>query len=210
MSDVPLIGILISIAIFAVAIAAHEFAHGWVAHKLGDSTAKYMGRLTLNPLAHIDPIGTVILPILLIMMRSPVMFGWAKPVPINFLNLRHPKRDMIWVGLAGPVANITLAFLMAALFRFFSISNDSLLQQLIVTAILINLVLAAFNLIPVPPLDGSRILFGLLPRRYAFEYIRLENYGFLVILILLYFGLVDRFIWPTVLILAKIIGIEIS
>ncbi len=205
-----MIGLSISIAIFAVAITVHEFAHGWVAHKLGDSTAKYMGRLTLNPLAHIDPIGTVILPILLIMMRSPVIFGWAKPVPINFFNLRHPKRDMIWVGLAGPVANITLAFLMAALFRFFPIPNDSLLQQLIVTAILINLVLAAFNLIPVPPLDGSRILFGVLPRRYAFEYIRLENYGFLVILILLYFGLVDRFIWPTVLILAKIIGIEIS
>lgn len=210
MIDMPLAGLLISISIFVVAIAVHEVAHGWVAYKLGDPTAKYMGRLTINPLAHIDPIGTVILPILLIAMRSPVIFGWAKPVPINFLNLRRPKRDMIWVGLAGPLANVALAFFVSSLLRFFPMAHDALLQQLIVTSVLINLVLAVFNLIPVPPLDGSRILFGLLPRSYAFEYMRLENYGFLLILILLYFGLVDRFIWPAVIILAKIIGIEIS
>lgn len=207
MRETALAGLFISIPIFVLAIVVHEVAHGWIAYKLGDSTAKDLGRLTLNPLAHIDPIGTVILPLLLIMTNSPVVFGWAKPVPINFHNLRNPKRDIISVGLAGPLANITFAFILAASFRLFSFLRGPFLTEMIFSGILINIVLAAFNLIPIPPLDGSRILFGLLPYPLAVRYMKIESYGFIILFILLWFGLIDWFLNPIAAVLSRFIGI---
>lgn len=206
MTNVSLASLIVSIPIFILAVVIHEVAHGWVAYKLGDPTAKHLGRLTLNPISHVDPVGTVILPILLIIMNSPVVFGWAKPVPINFLGLRNPKKDIIYVGLAGPLANVIFAFMLAALFRLFPAMHSPILTEIIFSSILINLILAAFNLIPIPPLDGSRILFGLLPPGLAVKYMTVEKYGFIILFILLWLGFIDWFVNPMVAILAKIIG----
>ncbi|HQP91376.1 MAG TPA: site-2 protease family protein [Candidatus Omnitrophota bacterium] len=188
-------GIILSLAIFFSAVIIHEYSHAFIANKLGDPTAKNRGRLTLNPIAHIDPFGTVLLPLFLIAMRSPVLFGWAKPVPISFSNLKNPKRDMIWVGMAGPAANFIFAFLASILLKT-GIFSNSLAISLIQSLIIINVVLSVFNLIPLPPLDGSRVLMGLLPMPFAANYARLEPYGFIILFALLYMGIFDKVIWP--------------
>lgn len=193
--------------IFIIAMVIHEVAHGLVAYKLGDPTAKYEGRLTLNPIKHIDPFGTIILPIWLMIINSPVIFGWAKPVPINLFGLRNPKRDIMWVGLAGPLANIIFAFVLAALLRLFPAIYASPFGRVIAYSILLNLFLAAFNLIPIPPLDGSRVMFGILPTEIAIKYMSIERYGIIILFFLLWFGFVDWFVIPLVGILARIIGI---
>ncbi len=178
-------------------IILHEYAHGWAAWRLGDPTAKLAGRLTLNPLKHIDPFGTIILPAILLLMRamgySSFILGWAKPVPVNFLKLRHPRRDTMLVGAAGPAVNIILAIFFAFLFRMHVSSS---LNEVLELAIAINLLLALFNLIPIPPLDGSRLVAGLLPNRLAYWYSRLEGYGIFIVMILLYLGVLRRFIFP--------------
>lgn len=158
--------ILFLLPIFLIAVVIHEYAHGWVAYKLGDTTAKNAGRLTLNPLAHIDPIGTVILPLMLVLTGSPIVVGWAKPVPINFSLLRRPKQDMLWVSIAGIAANILMAFVLSLLLRMGLFPLNSYGWIFLNYGILINLVLAVFNAIPVPPLDGSKIVLGLLPRNW--------------------------------------------
>ena len=183
--------LIVEFALFFLALSAHEFAHGWVAYRCGDYTIKYSGRLTLNPLAHIDPIGTFLLPLSLILARAGIVFGWAKPVPINFYLLRNPKKDLIWIGLAGPLANFIFAFLLSIIFRIFPIY---ILKQLI----FINLILGIFNLIPIPPLDGSRIVSGLLPHKYFYLYVRLEPFGFLLIIFLFFTGIIHKFLIPLV------------
>jgi len=176
---------------FAIAITVHESSHGWMADRLGDRTARAMGRISLNPLVHIDPIGTVILPLLLILTRAPFIFGWAKPVPVNPYNLRNPRKDMLWIGLSGPSANIITAIIFSFILRAGLIIPNSLGQAFVIQVILINLVLAVFNLIPVPPLDGYQILSGLLPREAAISYSRIEPYGMWILLGLLFLRVID-------------------
>lgn len=203
MSILEILSLLI---VFLPAVILHECAHGWVANKLGDSTAKLAGRLTLNPIKHIDPVGTIMLPGLLFLIRSPVLFGWAKPVPVNFQNLRHPKRDMMWVGMAGPAINIILAVFLSFLLK---LNIPSMAHELITTAVFINLVLAIFNLIPIPPLDGSRLIMGLLPFRFAILYSRLEKFGIIIVFLLLYSGLLEKVVWPLVVHLANFLGAKV-
>lgn len=185
-------------------VILHEYAHGWTAYRLGDPTAKLAGRLTLNPLPHIDPIGTIIVPLALILARSPIVLGWAKPVPVNFAALRHPKSDMIWVGLAGPFVNVVLAFIAAF---FLQMSSSQSIRFIFEAGILINLILATFNLMPIPPLDGSRLVMGLLPYSLAKPYAQLERYGIIIIFLLLYFRILDHILWPIVRTLARMLGV---
>ena len=188
-------GLFVSLAIFFSAVIIHEFSHALIAFKLGDSTAQRMGRLTLNPLAHIDPFGTILLPLMLILMNSPVLFGWAKPVPINFSNLKNPKRDMMWVGFAGPLANLLMAFCVSFLLKT-GLGAQETWSALIHSCMVINVVLAVFNLIPIPPLDGSRVLMSFLPGALAYRFAQLERYGFILLFALLYMGLFDKIVWP--------------
>jgi len=172
------------------AITVHEVAHGWVAKQKGDYTASMLGRLTLNPLKHIDPFGTIILPGLLLMTGTGFIFGWAKPVPVDGRNFKKPLQDMAWVAAAGPIANLVMALIWALLARLGGIiSFEPISLPLIymgIAGISINLVLFLINLLPIPPLDGSRILTGILPPRLAWQYNQLERYGFIILIVLLY------------------------
>ena len=174
------------------AITVHEVAHGWVAKKYGDNTAFNLGRLTLNPLKHIDLFGTIILPGLLLVTGTGFIFGWAKPVPVDPRNFKRPLQDMAFVALAGPVSNLLMAVFWVLIARLGSsivVGTEAVSMFLIysgVAGISINLVLALINLLPIPPLDGSRILTGILPNYWAWQYNRLERYGFIILLLLLY------------------------
>jgi Zn-dependent protease len=182
------------------AITVHEVAHGWVAKKYGDNTAFILGRLTLNPIKHIDLFGTIILPGLLLLSGTGFIFGWAKPVPVDPRNFKRPLQDMAVVALAGPISNLLMAVAWALIARlgviigagFESISHPLIYSG--VAGISINLVLALINLLPIPPLDGSRILTGILPSYWAWQYNRLERYGFLILLALLYFKFLNVFL----------------
>lgn len=174
------------------AITVHEVAHGWMAKKYGDNTASSLGRLTLNPIKHIDLFGTLIIPGLLLLSGTGFIFGWAKPVPVDARNFKNPRHDMAIVALAGPVSNVLMAVgwaLIARLGVMVGASTEAVSLPLIYTGIAgisINLVLAILNLLPIPPLDGSRILTGILPDYWAWQYNRLERYGFVILLVLLY------------------------
>ncbi|MDP1723197.1 MAG: site-2 protease family protein [Alphaproteobacteria bacterium] len=181
--------VLFNISIWAIpvliAITFHEAAHGYVALMFGDDTAKKEGRLSLNPIKHIDPIGTILLPGMLLLLKAPFVFGYAKPVPVDFRKLKSPKRDMIFVAAAGPLMNILLAVISALLFHVITFLPASAMQWAahnLANSIQINILLAIFNLLPIPPLDGGRILVGLLPMPLARPLARVEPYGFLILL----------------------------
>jgi Zn-dependent protease len=193
-----------------IAITFHEVAHGFVAHKLGDPTAKIMGRLTLNPIAHIDPVGTIIVPIMLfIFSKGTFIFGTAKPVPVNFHNLRHPRRDSALVSAAGPTMNVIIAFTSILLFILVhKIPTQSIFSTFVSQKIMIplsimlqysisfNIFIAAFNLLPVPPLDGGRIVTSLLPMKHSYQFSKLEPYGILIVLALWFTGIAYYIIAP--------------
>jgi Zn-dependent protease len=200
---------LATIVLWAVpvvfAITLHEAAHGYVARIFGDRTAELQGRITLNPLAHIDPVGTILVPAVLILtakLGGPAfVFGWAKPVPVNFGNLRNPKRDMLWVAAAGPGANLAMAVFWAVAFKLLVTTGGSLAPHALLMAkvgISVNLVLMALNLLPIPPLDGGRIAVSVLPVRAARAWARLEPIGLFVIIGLLALGLLDDVMEPIV------------
>lgn len=203
---------IISIAaILFFAVVVHEYAHGWVAYKLGDPTAKLAGRLTLNPVMHVDPVGTIFLPGVLIALRllglNTFLFGWAKPIPVNFSRLNNPRRDMMLVGLAGPAVNVILAVVASQLTRF-PMSLDA--YKFVEAAVFINLLLATFNMIPVPPLDGSRLVMGLLPRQLAVPYSQLERYGILIVMAFIYMGVLDAVVLPVVEWAGRLLGVQFS
>lgn len=187
---------VIAVGVLFLSVILHEVAHGYTAFRLGDPTARYAGRLTLNPLKHIDPFGTVILPLLLILARFPYPVGWAKPVPVNPLLLRDPRRGMMLVGAAGPLTNVSLALVAAMILRTFPVSRAPLLFDLLSIACYVNILLSVFNLVPVPPLDGSRVVAGLLPPGLRKAYESITPYGFFVVIGLFYLGLMDRVIVP--------------
>jgi Zn-dependent protease len=183
--NITLYGISVWILPLITAITFHEAAHGFVAHHFGDNTAWERGRVTFNPLRHIDPFGTIVMPAILLLSHSPFLFGYAKPVPVNFRALRNPRIDMVWVALAGPGTNIALALAAALAFHVLNYLPADAAQWVadnLKNALVINVVLAIFNMLPIPPLDGGRVAVGLLPRVLAAPLARLEPYGMLILI----------------------------
>ena len=196
MTDIQTLLIWVIPVLFAITV--HETAHGWVASKLGDHTARMMGRLTLNPIKHIDPVGTILVPALLYLSSAGFLFGWAKPVPINFSALRSPKKDMLWVALAGPGVNLLMAIGWLIIIAIANTLNIHFLVLMGGAGIFVNLLLAIFNLLPIPPLDGGRVISSLLPGRLSYQYDQLEPYGLFILVGLLFLGVFQNIIWPIV------------
>ncbi|MBU2804470.1 site-2 protease family protein [Acidithiobacillus ferridurans] len=202
-----------TLAIWAIpvlfAITVHEVAHGWIAWKRGDPTAMLMGRLTLNPIKHIDPFGTILLPGILLLFHSPFLFGYAKPVPVNFGGLKDPKRDMVLVAIAGPAANLLMAFLWTLVLWLGGHLPGALaylaepMQLMGKAGILINVILIIFNLIPIPPLDGGRVAVGLLPPSASIALSRIEPYGFIILIVLLFTGVLWSVLGPLFLMMSN-------
>lgn len=208
-----------TIAVYALplvfAITLHEAAHGYVAKHFGDFTAYAEGRVSLNPLRHIDPVGTVAVPLLLLALSKlfgggGILFGWAKPVPVNFANLRRPKADMLWVAAAGPFSNFAMALLWGLVVKLAYASQGGYfalpLAAMGAAGVFINVIILVLNLLPLPPLDGGRILVSLLPHRLAYPVARIEPYGFVILLVLLFTGVLGIILWPVIGILMALIA----
>ncbi len=210
--------IIVSAFPILIAITFHELSHGLVANKLGDPTAKIMGRLTLNPIAHIDLIGTILMPLMLIILTNgQFVFGYAKPVPINPMNFRNPKKDMAISAAAGPITNILLAIASMMILKFIiaplslllpeslSITVMKPLIMIFTSSVIINVVLAVFNMIPIPPFDGGRVLIGFLPHKQAVSFSRIEPFGFIIVIILIVTGIANYFVIPFVNLFLRIL-----
>jgi len=200
-------GIIQAITVYAIpvllAITLHEAAHGYVARMFGDSTAYMLGRVTLNPIKHIDPVGTILVPLAIVLLSKfaggpGFLFGWAKPVPVNFANLRHPKRDMIWVAAAGPGINLLMAIIWALALKLMLGAgiSEPFFIEMARAGVFVNIGLMALNLLPLPPLDGGRILVGLLPHRLSYALARVEPYGFFILILLLATNTIGFFLTP--------------
>ncbi len=209
LSTPQLISVLIIPVLFAIVV--HEVAHGWVAMHLGDPTAKRLGRLTLNPIKHIDPVGTILVPALLVLLRTGFVFGWAKPVPVTWENLRHPKRDMALVAAAGPVANFLMAVFWALMVQLSRALPDTVgwiaepLLYMGLAGILANVLLMVFNLIPLPPLDGGRVAVGLLPGPLSYRLSQVEPYGFFILIGLMLLGVLSMIVIPVAELVVRLV-----
>ena len=200
------LNVIQKIAVFALpvlfAITLHEAAHGYVARHFGDLTAHAAGRISLNPLRHIDLVGTIIVPLVSLLLAD-ILFGWAKPVPVNFSNLRHPKQDMFWVAAAGPLSNLLMALGWALAFKIgagLAPGNPAATWLVLMGAsgIFVNVIFMVLNLLPLPPLDGGRIAVSLLPHRLAWKFAQVERYGFIILIMLLFTGMLGQILWPLI------------
>jgi Zn-dependent protease len=213
LNNIDLVGVAVSFGVLLLSLTIHEAAHAWTADKLGDPTARVLGRVSLNPLVHIDWIGTVLLPLIAAVSHLPLI-GWAKPVPVMIRNLRHPRRDFMIVAAAGPISNLLQAIVASLLLRvalqfanpdLFQSGGPGLLTTVLLYVVQINLLLAFFNLIPVPPLDGGNVMLGLLPPRLAAGYSQLRQYGFIVLYVLMLTGIASALIMPPTRFLMRIL-----
>lgn len=200
--------IIITLVILIFSAIVHEVSHGLMAEKLGDSTARDEGRITLNPIPHIDPFGSILLPGFLLLIGSPILFGAAKPVPVNFNNLRPMKLGMALVSFAGPASNFILAVLLVLPLVFGLIAAGPV-ADIWLKAVIINIVLGTFNLLPIPPLDGSKIVASALPTELMYWILSMERYGFFIVIIFLYLGLLDKILLPVVTTFFRIFGVGI-
>jgi Zn-dependent protease len=202
--NTDLVAAAVGFGVLLISLTIHEAAHAWTADKLGDPTARMLGRVSLNPLVHIDWIGTVLLPLIAIYSGLPLI-GWAKPVPVNTRNLREPRRDFMFIAAAGPISNLLQAVVWAIALRTLGGNSDLLSLDFLRSAVFINLLLAFFNLIPVPPLDGGNVMLGLLPPRLAVPYSQLRQYGFLLLYALMFTGVASALIMPPTIFLLRIL-----
>jgi Zn-dependent protease len=202
----PFFSILFMVLAFMVSFSVHEFSHAFLSYKFGDPTAKNKGRLTLNPISHLDPVGTI-LPILLILSGSPVVIGWGKPVPIDPSYYKNKKRDVALVSLAGPLSNIVLSVISSLFITTGIVSINSIFGNFLYILTIYSLVLGFFNLIPLGPLDGNKIVYGFLPNNLAVQWIEIQRYGTMILLFLIIFNLTDRILLPLVGISMNILGL---
>jgi len=198
--------IIITFVILIFSAIVHEVSHGLMAEKLGDSTARDEGRITLNPVPHIDPFASILLPLLLLAVGSPIIFGAAKPVPVNYENLKKPKRDMALVSLAGPLSNFILAILCVIPIKLGVVNDVS--HPILIQAILLNLVLGTFNLIPIPPLDGSKILASFFSEQTMYKILSLERWGFILVIVFLYLGILQLILIPVLILFSRVFGVD--
>ena len=192
MTDINVPALVTGLVVLVLSLTVHEAAHAWTASRLGDDTARRLGRVSLNPIVHIDPIGTLLLPLMAIASGSGFIFGWAKPTPVNIRNLGHPRRDNMLVTVAGPLSNLAMAFVAATVYH----RANGLTASIALEALSLNVLLAVFNMLPIPPLDGGQVLLGLLPSNLAIRFRAIQPYGFMILLALIVTGTLGALIGP--------------